>query len=101
MNATACKRLFSLGCVAHTDGAVFQEAAVRQLSHPGGASLAWGESSLEEVGFGIQKLTIRCQFDRAAVSVEEDVVGKLPTPLNSTANGVNGGCLGVQGRLKS
>ena len=24
MNTTACKRLFSLGCVAHTDGAVFQ-----------------------------------------------------------------------------
>ena len=24
VNMTACKRLFSLGCVAHTDGAVFQ-----------------------------------------------------------------------------
>ena len=24
MNTTACKRLFSLGCVPHTDGAVFQ-----------------------------------------------------------------------------
>ena len=24
VNATACKRLFSLGCVPHTDGAVFQ-----------------------------------------------------------------------------
>ena len=24
VNTTACKRLFSLGCVAHTDGAVFQ-----------------------------------------------------------------------------
>ena len=26
MNTTACKRLFSLGCVPHTDGAVFQAA---------------------------------------------------------------------------
>ena len=26
MNPTACKRLFSLGCVAHTEGAVFQMA---------------------------------------------------------------------------
>jgi len=24
VNATACKRLLSLGCVAHTDGAVFK-----------------------------------------------------------------------------
>ena len=57
------------------------EAAVRQLSHPGGASLAWGESSLEEVGFGIKKLTIRCQFSRAAVSVEEDIIGTPSTLL--------------------
>ena len=27
VNTTACKGLFSLGCVAHTDGAVFQLAA--------------------------------------------------------------------------
>ena len=26
MNTAACKRLFSLGCVAHTDGAVFPGA---------------------------------------------------------------------------
>ena len=28
VNTTACKRLFSLGCVPHTDGAVFQPAEV-------------------------------------------------------------------------
>ena len=27
VNTTACKRLFSLGCVPHTDGAVFQRLA--------------------------------------------------------------------------
>jgi len=30
VTTTACKRLFSLGCVPHTDGAVFQ-ARLREL----------------------------------------------------------------------
>ena len=32
MNTTACKRLFSLGCVPHTDGAVFQGGAERAVT---------------------------------------------------------------------
>ena len=30
VHTTACKRPFSLGCVAHTDGAVFQEQDMAQ-----------------------------------------------------------------------
>jgi hypothetical protein len=30
VNTIACKRPFSLGCVAHTDGAVFQAEASRE-----------------------------------------------------------------------
>ena len=29
VNTAACKRFFSLGCVAHTDGAVFQRGSRR------------------------------------------------------------------------
>ena len=32
MNTTACKRLFSLGCVAHTDGAVFQGIPAQMIA---------------------------------------------------------------------
>ena len=32
VNTTACKRPFSLGCVPHTDGAVFQEASSPKAS---------------------------------------------------------------------
>ena len=47
VNTTACQRLCSLGCVAHTDGAVFQLAsgqpppALQQLAARGPE--AWGE----------------------------------------------------------
>ena len=30
MRTTACKRLFSLGCAPHTDGAVFQAQLLKQ-----------------------------------------------------------------------
>ena len=43
MNTTACKRLFSLGCVAHTDGAVLQGDVgerVRILQETGQDALA-------------------------------------------------------------
>ena len=34
INTTACKRLFSLGCVAHTDGAVCRSTAAEGLEDP-------------------------------------------------------------------
>ena len=43
VNTTACKRLFSLGCVAHTDGAVLQAAAAPGSS--GGNAVAGAQAS--------------------------------------------------------
>ena len=33
VNTTACKRLFSLGCVVHTDGAVLQRTGCARTTH--------------------------------------------------------------------
>ena len=41
VNTTACKRLFSLGCVAHTDGAVFQRRDRDPPGHEGAPEIVW------------------------------------------------------------
>ena len=53
MNTTACKRLFSLGCVPHTDGAVFQTVP------EGGAE--WGREMVDAWATALaDELDVRC-----------------------------------------
>ena len=61
MNTTACKRPFSLGCVAHIDGAVFQTVQARegQLAVLTDALDAWRQRSDEDKRLHLQEIARR------------------------------------------
>ena len=62
MNTTACKRLFSLGCVAHTDGAVLQHHFADRTRTLKFAGFYMGEGA---DNFDMEKMMMRSPFNGA------------------------------------